>query len=436
MIPRYSTPDMEKIWSTKNKYKIWLKIETLACEAMEKLNKIPKGTASEIKKKSNFNVNRILEIEKETKHDVIAFLTNLAEYVGDSAKHIHKGMTSSDVLDTCLSVQLKNSSDIIIKDLKNLLESLKKKSVKYKNLIVIGRSHGIHAEPTTMGLKFAYAYAEFNRNLKRLQTAKKEVSICKISGPVGTYSSISPKIEDYVAKKLGLTAEIVSTQIIPRDRHAAFFTTVSVLASSIDRLATEIRHLQRTEVLEAEESFDKGQKGSSAMPHKRNPVLSENLSGLSRYIRNLSQTSLENVVLWHERDISHSSAERIFCPDIMIALSFCLRRMNNVIKNLKIYPTNIKNNLKKLNGLHFSQNVMLKLIEKGLSREKAYLIVQQNAMKTWNSLGTKNEVSFFSNLNRDKMVKKLITKGDLKLVFDNKSYLKNISHVYKKLFKK
>ena len=370
MIPRYSTAIMETIWETETKYKIWLEIEILACEAMEKIGKIPKGTSQNIRKKANFDVNKVLEIEKETKHDVIAFLTNVAEYVGKESKFIHQGMTSSDVLDTCLSVQLQNSSKILIQSLKSLLITLKKKALDYKSLITIGRSHGIHAEPTTIGLKFAYAYAEFKRNLKRLEIAQKEISICKISGPVGTYSSISPSVEAYVAKKLGLKTEDVSTQIIPRDRHAAFFSALSILAGSIDRLATEIRHLQRTEVLEAEESFGKGQKGSSAMPHKRNPVLSENLSGLSRYIRNLCQTSLENIVLWHERDISHSSAERIMCPDITIAMDFSLKRLNNVISNLIIYPKNIQYNLDKLKGLHFSQNVMLKLISKGIASRR------------------------------------------------------------------
>ncbi|MAJ24013.1 MAG: adenylosuccinate lyase [Rickettsiales bacterium] len=436
MIPRYSTPDMESIWSTENKYSIWLEIEILACEAMEKSKKIPKGTSKKIRSKANFDVNRILEIEKKTKHDVIAFLTNVAEYVGSSSKFIHQGMTSSDVLDTCLSVQLKNASTVLIKNLKLVLNSLKQKSLENKELITIGRSHGIHAEPTTMGLKFAYAYAEFKRSLKRLEIAKKEISICKISGPVGTYSSISPEVENYVAKKLGLVSEDSSTQIIPRDRHASFFSTLSILASSIDRLATEIRHLQRTEVLEVEESFEKGQKGSSAMPHKRNPVLSENLSGISRYIRNLCHTSLENIVLWHERDISHSSAERIMCPDITIALDFSLKRLNNVIENLIIYPKNIKYNLDKLRGLHFSQNVMLALINKGLLREEAYSIVQNNAMKTWRDVNNKSGNSFYFNLSKDKKVTELISKKELKKLFNNNTYLKNISVIYNKVFKK
>ena len=434
MIPRYSTAIMETIWETETKYKIWLEIEILACEAMEKIGKIPKGTSQNIRKKANFDVNKVLEIEKETKHDVIAFLTNVAEYVGKESKFIHQGMTSSDVLDTCLSVQLQNSSKILIQNLKNLLMTLKKKALDYKSLITIGRSHGIHAEPTTIGLKFAYAYAEFKRNLKRLEIAQKEISICKISGPVGTYSSISPSVEAYVAKKLGLKTEDVSTQIIPRDRHAAFFSALSILAGSIDRLATEIRHLQRTEVLEAEESFGKGQKGSSAMPHKRNPVLSENLSGLSRYIRNLCQTSLENIVLWHERDISHSSAERIMCPDITIAMDFSLKRLNNVISNLIIYPKNIQYNLDKLKGLHFSQNVMLKLISKGLLREESYQLVQKNAMKTWKNINSKNSKSFYHNLSNDKKVSNLLKNKELNSIFNNKTYLKNINVIYKRIF--
>ena len=436
MIPRYSTAIMETIWETETKYKIWLEIEILACEAMEQIGKIPKGTSQNIRKKANFDVNKVLEIEKETKHDVIAFLTNVAEYVGKESKFIHQGMTSSDVLDTCLSVQLQSSSKILIQSLKSLLITLKKKALDYKSLITIGRSHGIHAEPTTIGLKFAYAYAEFKRNLKRLEIAQKEISICKISGPVGTYSSISPSVEAYVAKKLGLKTEDVSTQIIPRDRHAAFFSALSILAGSIDRLATEIRHLQRTEVLEAEESFGKGQKGSSAMPHKRNPVLSENLSGLSRYIRNLCQTSLENIVLWHERDISHSSAERIMCPDITIAMDFSLKRLNNVVSNLIIYPKNIQYNLDKLKGLHFSQNVMLKLISKGLLREEAYGLVQLNAMKTWKNINSKNSKSFYHNLSNDKKISSLLKNKELKSIFNNKTYLKNINVIYKRIFKK
>ena len=316
MIPRYSTKEMSDIWSIKNKYKLWLKIELYACEMQEKLGVIPKNKSSSIRKLANFDEKRILEIEEKTKHDVIAFLTNVAEYVGADAKFIHKGLTSSDILDTCFSLQLISALDLIISEILEILKVLENKANKYKYLLCIGRSHGIHAEPTTMGLKFAYAYAEFSRNLKRLKNAKKEISVCKISGPVGTYSSVSPKVEEYVAKKLNLKPETISTQIIPRDRHAVLFSTLSILASSIERLSVEIRHLQRTEVLEVEEYFSTGQKGSSAMPHKRNPVLSENLTGLARYIRNTCNSSFENIVLWHERDISHSSVERIIGPDV------------------------------------------------------------------------------------------------------------------------
>ena len=436
MIDRYSRKVMTDIWSDQKKYEIWYEIERYACEAQADLGVIPKEIVNTLNKNKYiiFDSKKINEIEKETKHDVIAFLTYISEIIGEDARFIHQGMTSSDILDTCFSIQLFRSSELLIEDLKTLLKKIKNLALKHKFTKCIGRSHGIHAEPTTVGLKFAYAYAEFKRNLKRLNTAKEEISICKISGPVGTYSSIDPKIEKYVAKKLGLNAESVSTQIIPRDRHAAYFNSLSILAASIDRLATEIRHLQRTEVLEVEEDFQKGQKGSSAMPHKRNPVLSENLSGLARYIRNLCQTSLENVVLWHERDISHSSAERIMCPDINIAMDFSLKRLTGIVENLKVYPKNIQFNLDKLKGLHFSQNVMLKLIEKGLLREEAYALVQKSAMKTWKNLNSKNNKSFFFNLNKDKKVTGLMTNKELKNIFNNKTYLKNIDVIYKKIF--
>ena len=435
MIPRYSTSEMSKIWSTENKFKIWLKIEVLVCEIQEKLGYIPKNTTKNIKKRAKFDEKKILDIEKKTKHDVIAFLTNVAEYVGKDSKFIHKGLTSSDILDTCYSLQLVASSNLLIKRLKLLLSNLKKKAFKYKDLVTIGRSHGIHAEPTTMGLKFAYAYAEFERALKKTLLAKKEISFCKISGPVGTYSSISPKIEEYVSKKLRLKPEVISTQIIPRDRHATFFLNLSILASSIDRLATEIRHLQRTEVLEVEEFFDKGQKGSSAMPHKRNPVLSENLSGLSRYIRGVCSSSLENVVLWHERDISHSSVERIIGPDATIAMDFALKRLNDVIENLIVYPSNVTKNLNKLKGLHFSQKIMLFLISKGLSREKSYEIVQSSAMKTWRSIGKVRGKSFLENLLMNDFIKKNVKKTELKRLFNLKDYTKELNYTFKKIFK-
>ena len=435
MIPRYSTKEMSEIWSTKNKYKLWLKIELLACEIHEKLGIIPKNKSEAIKKLATFDEKRILEIEKETKHDVIAFLTNVAEYVGDNSKFIHKGLTSSDILDTCFSIQLKDATNLLIKELEEVLVILKNKAKKYKYLLCIGRSHGIHAEPITMGLKFTYAYAEFSRNLDRLKNARKEISVCKISGPVGTYSSVSPKVEEYIAKKLKMKAETISTQIIPRDRHALFFSTLSILASSIERLSVEIRHLQRTEVLEAEEYFSAGQKGSSAMPHKRNPVLSENLTGLARYIRNTCNSGIENVVLWHERDISHSSVERIIGPDVTIALHFSLIRLKNLIKNLVVYPKNIERNLNHLQGLHFSQNVMLKLIDKGVSREIAYKIVQESAMKVWNSIRTNKKKSFLSFLLSNKKATSRINKKEIRKIFNNKLYIKNINHIYKNVFK-
>ncbi|MBV69002.1 MAG: adenylosuccinate lyase [Pelagibacterales bacterium] len=435
MIPRYSTTEMSKIWSAKNKYKLWLKIELYACEIQEKLGVIPKKKSDSIRKLANFDEQRILEIEEETKHDVIAFLTNVAEYVGEDAKFIHKGLTSSDILDTCFSLQLISALDLIIKEVLEILKVLENKAYKYKYLLCIGRSHGIHAEPMTMGLKFAYAYAEFSRNLKRLKNAKKEISVCKISGPVGTYSSVSPKVEEYVAKKLKLTPETISTQIIPRDRHAVLFSTLSILASSVERLSVEVRHLQRTEVLEAEEYFSKGQKGSSAMPHKRNPVLSENLTGLARYIRNTCNASFENIILWHERDISHSSVERIIGPDVTIATHFSLIRLKNLVKNLVIYPKNIEKNLNQLQGLHFSQNVMLKLIDKGVTRENAYKIVQESAMKTWNSIRTNQQKSFLSFLLSNKKATNKISKQEIKKIFDNKLYTKNINHIFKNVFK-
>tara|TARA_X000000950_G_scaffold179540_1_gene217769 strand:+ start:916 stop:2223 length:1308 start_codon:yes stop_codon:yes gene_type:complete len=435
MIPRYSTPEMSKIWSTKNKFNIWLKIEILACEIQEKLGNIPLNTTKRIKQRASFNEKKVLEIESITRHDMIAFLTNVAEYVGKDSKYIHLGLTSSDILDTCYSIQLVDSSNQIIKRLKILLSNLKKKAYEHKELLAIGRSHGIHAEPTTMGLKFAFAYSEFERALKRTISAKKEISVCKMSGPVGTYSNISPKVEEYVAKKLKLKAEKISTQIIPRDRHAVFFTNLSILASSIDRLATEIRHLQRTEVLEVEENFEKGQKGSSAMPHKRNPVLSENLSGITRYIRNVCNSSLENIVLWHERDISHSSVERIIGPDVTIAMDFALKRLNEVIKDLVIYPENIKKNLNKLRGLHFSQKIMLFLISKGLLREQSYSIVQSCAMKTWKGIDKRNGKTFLENLCSDKFIKEKIKKRELERMFNNKAYIKYVDYSFKRIFK-
>ena len=380
MIPRYARQKMAKIWEQENKFKIWRNIECHASDAMAKFNYIPKSAALEIRKDSKFNVKRIEKLEKKLKHDVVAFLTNLSENIGKSSRFLHQGMTSSDIIDTALSIQLVQSSEIIINDIKSILRTLKRKSFKYKSTPIIGRSHGVHAETTTFGLKLAGYYAEFQRNLTRIENAKKEISTCAISGPVGNYSSIDPKIEQYVANKLKLRVETISTQIIPRDRHAVFFSTIAIIASSVERLATEIRNLQRTEILEVEEFFSIGQKGSSAMPHKRNPILSENITGLSRYVRSLVIPTLENISLWHERDISHSSVERIIAPDATITIDFMLARLEKIINNLVIYPNNMKRNIDILSGLNSSQKILLALIKKGLSREKSYEIVQNAAI--------------------------------------------------------
>ncbi len=430
MIPRYTRKEISNIWGQENKYKIWLDIEIYASEAMEKAKIIPKGISNSIKKKARINISRIENIEKQVKHDVIAFLTSISEKVGEPAKFLHQGMTSSDVLDTCFNIQLVKSGKILINDLDKLLKTLKKKSIKYKNTPCIGRSHGIHAEPTTFGLKLLTAYAEFLRNRKRLEQAIKEISTCAISGAVGTFAHLSPNIEKYVAKKLKLTVEPISTQIIPRDRHAFFFSVLGLIATSAERLATEIRHLQRTEVLEVEEFFSKGQKGSSSMPHKRNPVLSENITGLARLVRSYVAPSLENVVLWHERDISHSSVERNIGPDATVTLDFILYRLNDVIQNLIVYPKNMQKNLEKLKGLFFSQTVMLKLTQKGLQREKAYKIVQGQAMNAW-----KTNDSFFDLLNKDKAVKKYLSTTDLEKLFNLKSHLRYTDSIFSRVLK-
>jgi len=431
MIPRYTRKEISNIWSQENKYKIWLDIEVYASEAMEKAKIIPKGISNSIKKKARINISRIENIEKQVKHDVVAFLTSISEKVGEPAKFLHQGMTSSDVLDTCFNIQLVKSGKILIRDLDKLLKTLKKKSIKYKNTPCIGRSHGIHAEPTTFGLKLLSAYAEFLRNKKRLEQAIKEISTCAISGAVGTFAHLSPNIEKYVAKKLKLTVEPISTQIIPRDRHAFFFSILGLIATSAERLATEIRHLQRTEVLEVEEFFSKGQKGSSSMPHKRNPVLSENITGLARLVRSYVGPSLENVVLWHERDISHSSVERNIGPDATVTLDFILYRLNDVIQNLIVYPKNMQKNLEKLKGLFFSQSVMLKLTQKGLQREKAYKMIQSHAMKVW-----KKSDSFFDLLNKDKAIKKYLSTTDLEKLFNLKSHLRYTDSIFSRVLKK
>ena len=430
MIPRYSRDIVTNIWSQETKYKIWLDIEIYAAEAMEKYKIIPKGVAAKVRKKSKINVKRIDDIEKITKHDVIAFLTSIAEKVGPEAKFLHQGMTSSDVLDTCFNIQLQKAGTILLEDLNQILKTLKQKAYKHKHTICMGRSHGIHAEPITFGLKLATYYEEFKRNKKRLEAAIKEISTCAISGAVGTFAHLSPKVEQYVAKKLKLIAEPISTQIIPRDRHAQFFSTLGIIASSAERLATEIRHLQRTEVLEAEEYFASGQKGSSAMPHKRNPVLTENITGLARMVRSYVFPAMENIVLWHERDISHSSVERNIGPDATVTLDFLLNRLNGVVKNLVVHKDNMLTNMNKFKGLVFSQGVMLKLTQKGVKREDAYKVVQSNAMKTWDK-----KEDFYTNLSKDKLIKKHLTTKELDQLFNLNYHTKNVNYIFSRVFK-
>jgi len=430
MIPRYSRPLMEKIWSNENRFKIWFEIEAHAADGQAKEGVIPKSAAKKIWGRGKFEIGRIDEIEKTTKHDVIAFLTNLSENIGEEARFLHQGMTSSDVLDTALSIQMVQSTEILLKGINKLLVSLKRRAFEHKNTVCIGRSHGIHAEPTTFGLKLAGFYAEFERNYKRLLTAKEEISICAISGAVGTFANISPSVESYVAKKMGLKVETISTQIIPRDRHAAWFSCLSLVASSIERLSTEIRHLQRTEVREVEEFFSTGQKGSSAMPHKRNPVLSENLTGLARIVRASLIPAMENVSLWHERDISHSSVERVFAPDASIALDFAITRMTGIIDNLLIYPEKMKKNMDKLKGLVNSQQVLLKLTQSGFNREEAYLLIQDVAMKVWDGKGT-----FLSLLTKHKKINKHLKAGELETLFDENYHTKNVDFIFNRVFK-
>ena len=431
MIERYSRKEVRKIWDDYNKYSLWLDIELAAAEAMEKLKIIPKGVVKKVKSKARINVKRILQIEDKVKHDVIAFLTSIAEKVGKEARHLHKGMTSSDVLDTCFNIQLKQSGEILLKDIDNLLNSIKKQAIKHKYTLCIGRSHGIHAEPITFGLKMLSFYQEFLRNKKRLENSIKEISTCAISGAVGTFANVDPRVESYVAKKLKLKIEPISTQIIPRDRHAQFFSTMAIIASSIERFATEIRHLQRTEVLEVEEFFGNKQKGSSAMPHKKNPILSENLTGLARLIRSSVIPALENVTLWHERDISHSAVERNIGPDTTIALDFALARLNNVIKNLNIYPKKMKENLEITNGIFFSQRVLIELTKVGFTREEAYKLVQKNAMSAW-----QGKSSFLDNIISDKKIIDKIPVNKIKKLFDFSYHTKKINIIFKRSLKK
>ncbi|MCC7167625.1 MAG: adenylosuccinate lyase [Rhodospirillales bacterium] len=431
MIPRYSRPEMAAIWEPANRFRIWFEIEAHACDAMAELGVVPKEAARAIWEKGRFEVDRIDEIERETKHDVIAFLTNVAEHVGPEARFLHQGMTSSDVLDTCLAVQLKQASDILLADLDRVLDALKRRAVEHKTTVCMGRSHGIHAEPVTIGLKFAGFFAEFQRNKARLYAARAEIATCAISGAVGTFANIDPFVERYVAEKLGLAVEPISTQVIPRDRHAQFFATLGVIASSIERVAVEIRHLQRTEVREAEEYFSPGQKGSSAMPHKRNPVLTENLTGLARLVRGMVIPAMENVALWHERDISHSSVERMIGPDATVTLDFALARLAGVIDKLVIYPDAIKRNLDQLGGLVFSQRVLLALTQAGMSREDAYVAVQRNAMKVWEGAG-----DFLAFLKGDAQVTKHLKPAELDALFDLGYHTKHVETIFARVFGK
>lgn len=432
MIPRYARPEMTAIWSPEMKYRIWFEIEAHAAIRMAELGIIPKEAAETVWEKgknAQFDSDRIDEIEREVKHDVIAFLTHLSELIGPEARFVHQGMTSSDVLDTCLSVQLSRASDLLLAGLDLLLAALKKRAFETKDLVCVGRSHGIHAEPTTFGIKLATFYAEFHRARRRLVTAREEIATCAISGAVGTFANIDPSVEEYVAEKMGLRIEPVSTQVIPRDRHAAYFATLGVIASSIERLAVEIRHLQRSEVLEAEEFFSKGQKGSSAMPHKRNPILTENLTGLARLVRMCAVPAMENVALWHERDISHSSVERGIAPDATVHLDFALHRLAGVIENLVVYPDRCQANLDKLGGLIFSQRVLLALTQAGVSREDSYTFVQRNAMPAW-----RGEGAFLDNLKADKDVAAHISADALEALFDLGHHTKHVDTIFARVF--
>jgi adenylosuccinate lyase len=428
MIARYTLPAMGKIWEDEFKFSTWLKIEILACEARNKSGAIPEKDLKSIKSKAKFDVKRILEIEETTKHDVIAFLTNVAEHVGPASRHIHYGMTSSDILDTTLSYQMKTAGELLLAQLKDLKKSLKQRAIEHKNTVCIGRSHGIHAEPTTMGLKFALWFEETKRNIKRLHSAIDTISAGQISGAVGTFEHLSPKVEEYVCKKMNLMPASVSTQVIQRDRHAEFLSTLAIIGSTLEKISIEIRHLQRTEVLEAEEFFSKGQKGSSAMPHKRNPVISERITGLARVLRANSVAALENVALWHERDISHSSVERIIIPDSCIALNYMLDLMIKLINNLLIYPENMNKNLNLTRGLIYSQTVLLKLVDKGLSREDAYQLVQKSAMDVW--ANTKKNLK--DELLKSKSVLKYLTKNEIDKIFNSEKILDNVDYIFQR----
>ena len=434
MIPRYTRPEMAAIWSPESKFGIWLEIETLAAEAMEQKGLIPEGVSAAVRERAAFDVDRIDEIEREVKHDVIAFLTNVAEHVGDEARFLHKGMTSSDVLDTCFNVQLVRATDLLLVGVDRVLAALEKRAFEHKLTPTIGRSHGIHAEPTTFGVKLAGYHAEFQRARTRLVLAREEVATCAISGAVGTFANIDPSIETHVAEKLGLSVEPVSTQVIPRDRHAMFFAVLGVIASSIERLSTEVRHLQRTEVLEAEEFFSAGQKGSSAMPHKRNPITGERLTGLARVLRGNALAALENVALWHERDISHSSVERVIFPDSCTLLNYMLNKLTDLTKGLIVYPKNMVKNLGQSLGMWNSQSVLLALIRKGLTREESYSLVQRNAMETWKTKHDgRDDADFLTQLLSDPEVAKHFKKGELESICSTDFHYKHIESRFKKL---
>jgi adenylosuccinate lyase len=429
MISRYTRAEMARIWEPENRFRIWLEIETLACEAQAELGVIPREVIPVIRAKGNFDIDRIDAIEAEVKHDVIAFLTSVAEFVGPEARFIHQGMTSSDVLDTCLSVQMVQAADELLADLDLLLDSIKVRAFEHKDTVCIGRSHGIHAEPVTFGLKLASWYAEMDRNRTRLRAARENIATGAISGAVGTFANIDPFVEEYVCARMGLKPEPVSTQVIPRDRHAEYFCVLAVIASSMERIAVEVRHLQRTEVLEAEEFFSKGQKGSSAMPHKRNPILAENLTGQARYIRSLCMPALENVALWHERDISHSSVERYIGPDATVALDFSLRRLNGLIRNLVVYPQNMQKNLDQMKGLIYSQKILLDLTQAGVSREDAYRLVQRNAMRVW-----EEGKDFLVELLADPEVMAALGEAKVRESFDLNYHLKHVDTIFKRVF--
>lgn len=429
MIPRYTRKEMGSIWEPESRFKKWLEVEIAACEAWAETGGIPKSALKEIKEKAGFDLKRIDEIEAEVKHDVIAFLTSVAEKVGPASRFIHKGLTSSDVVDTALALQMKEAVNLIIKDVKTLMEVLKSQAFKYKDTVMMGRSHGVHAEPTTMGLKFALWYEDMSRNMERLKRARSVISVGKISGAVGTFSNMPPVIEEKVCAKLGLSPEPLATQVIQRDRHAEYISALAILAAGVEKIAVEIRHLERTEVLEAEEPFTKGQKGSSAMPHKRNPVGAENLSGLARVVRANSLAALEDIALWHERDISHSSVERVIIPDSTILVDYMLVRLTGILKDLVVHPRRMERNMELSHGLYNSQRVLLALTEKGISREKAYKLVQKNAMRSW-----KEDKDFQKLLLGDKEIRKYLSSGEIKNIFKLENYLKNLNYLYKRVF--